>query len=88
MTSQLLEDLDTRLLPWPPCSPDLNPIEHVWDILGRRMQHHECRNLSELFRALKEEWDNVPQEDLDHLISSMPRRVGAVISVKGGHTRY
>ena len=88
MTSQLLEDLDIRLLSWPLCSSDLNLIEHVWDVLGRRMPHREYRNLSELFSALNEEWDNFPQEDLDNLISSMPRRVGAVISAKGDHTRY
>ncbi len=69
-------------------SPDLNPIEHVWDILGRRMQHRACENLNQLFEALREEWDSIPQEDLDQLISSMPRRVGAVIEKRGGNTRY
>ena len=88
MTSQLLEDMDVRVLPWPARSPDLNPIEHVWDILGRRMQHRACQNLNQLFDALKEEWDNIPQEDLDHMISNMPRCVGMVISANGGHTNY
>lgn len=88
MTSQLLEDMDVRILPWPARSPDLNPIEHVWDILGRRMQHHACQNLNQLFEALKEEWHSIPQEDLDGLIWSMPRRVGGVISERGGHTKY
>jgi len=88
MTSQLLEDMDVRVLPWPARSPDLNPIEHVWDILGRRMQHRACQNLNQLFDALKEEWHAIPQEDLDSLIRSMPRRVGWVISARGGHTRY
>lgn len=83
ITSQLLEDLGVRLLPWPARSPDLNPIEHVWDILGRRVQHSACQSLNELFDALREEWDAIPQDDLDNLISSMPRRVGAVISKRG-----
>jgi len=88
MTSQLLEDMNVRVLPWPARSPDLNPIEHVWDILGRRMQHRACQNLNQLFGALKEEWHSIPQEDLDGLIRSMPRRVGMVISNRGGHTKY
>jgi len=77
-----------RVLPWPAHSPDLNPIEHVWDILGRRMQHHDCQSLNQLFAALREEWDAIPQEDLDDLIQSMPRRVGMVISKQGSHTQF
>ena len=88
MTTQMLEDLEVQLLPWPSRSPDLNPIEHVWDILGRRMQHRSPGNLNQLFEALQEEWDAIPQDDLDRLISSMPRRVGEVISKRGSHTRY
>ncbi len=85
---QMLEDLGVRLLPWPSRSPDLNPIEHVWDILGRRMQSRAPGNLNQLFEALQEEWDAIPQEDLDRLIQSMPRRVGMVISKRGSHTKY
>ena len=88
ITTQLLEDVNVHVLPWPARSPDLNPIEHVWDILGRRMQHRAPQSLNELFDALEEEWHAIPQEDLDALIASMPRRVGAVISKKGGNTRY
>ena len=80
--------MTTQLLLWLARSPDLNPIEHVWDILGRRMQHRACQSLNQLFDALKEEWHAIPQEDLDGLIHSVPRRVGGVISARGGHTRY
>lgn len=87
-TMQMLEDLNVHVLPWPSNSPDLNPIEHVWDVLGRRMLHHTPGNLNELFDALREEWNSIPQEQLDSLISGMPRRVGMVIRKRGGHTRY
>jgi hypothetical protein len=28
-------------VPWPAMSPDLNPIKHIWDMLGRRLQARE-----------------------------------------------
>ncbi|GFU60831.1 kelch-like protein 20 [Trichonephila clavipes] len=50
--------------------------EHVWDMLGRRIAARQppptC--LSELRRALLDEWCNIPQDQIDNLILSMPRR--------------
>ncbi len=63
-------------------------LSEVWDILGRRMQHCACENLNQLFEVLWEEWDSIPQEDLDQLISSMPRQVGMVIEKCRGNIRY
>lgn len=79
-----------RSLPWPACSPDLNPIEHVWDYLGQRVMERERapQNLLELQEILREEWALIPQEYLNNLVGSMRRRIGAVITSEGGHTKY
>ncbi|GFW58849.1 DDE_3 domain-containing protein [Trichonephila clavipes] len=74
----------------PAYSPDLNPIEHVWDMLGRRIAARQpsptC--LPELRRALLDEWCNIPQDQIDHLILSMPRRCKVCIASSGRLTPY
>jgi hypothetical protein len=44
------------VLPWPAHSPDLSPIEHLWDHLGRQLRRrpHQPANLQELEQALQE----------------------------------
>jgi transposase len=37
-TQQMLQGHNIRILDWPPCIPDLNPIEHVWDEIDRRVR--------------------------------------------------
>lgn len=77
-------------LPWPARSPDLNPIEHLWDIIGRRVRQREppVQNLQELTAALHEEWQRIPQNQIRRLIQGMRRRLEAVVRVRGGYTRY
>ncbi|GFV03104.1 transposable element Tcb1 transposase [Trichonephila clavipes] len=61
---------------WPASSPGMNPIERVWDALGRRVAGHQPppQTLQELERALLEEWDRIPQLVINRLIDSMPQR--------------
>ena len=79
-----------RVLPWPSMSPDLNPIEHLWDELGHRVRSrlNPPETLDQLRRALVVEWTNIPIDFVRNLIRSMRRRCQAVINAKGGHTRY
>ena len=62
-------------LPCPTWSPDLNPVEPLWDYLGRQVQARDppVRNLQELEQALNEEWQRIPLEHIRRLVASMRR---------------
>lgn len=72
----------------PPQSPDLNPIEHLWDELERRVRKLSCSTKEELKSALLQAWRNIPSEVLKNLVHSMPNRIRACIDAKGGPTKY
>ncbi|GFV45515.1 transposable element Tcb2 transposase [Trichonephila clavipes] len=59
-------------LVWPARSPDLNPIENVWDALGRQVagRNYPPTNKNTLIRALTEEWDKLLQQLLDNVVQS------------------
>ena len=75
-----VEELD-----WPAHSPDLKPIEHLWDELERRLRARPNRPTSvpNLTNALVTEWKQVLIAMIQHLVESLPRRVEAVIAAKG-----
>jgi hypothetical protein len=73
---------------WPSQSPDLNPIEHLWEEVERRIRCQNLRNKNELMEKIQDVWNEIPQSTLDKLIDSMPRRYAALIKSKGGPTKY
>uniref|UniRef100_A0A667X1A1 Tc1-like transposase DDE domain-containing protein n=1 Tax=Myripristis murdjan TaxID=586833 RepID=A0A667X1A1_9TELE len=75
---------------WPALSPDLNPIENLWDQLSRRVEARSSvpQNLNVLRAALQEEWDAMPQQTISRLVNSMRRRCQAVIDAQGHMTSY
>ncbi|GBM36859.1 hypothetical protein AVEN_82846-1 [Araneus ventricosus] len=85
--------LESETIPEMACSaisPYRNPIEHVWDMLGRQIVGRSVPlgTLHELQQALLQEWALLPQQAINDTIASMPRRWQACISARGYHTRY
>jgi len=84
------QDNDFNVLLWPAQSPDLNPIEHLWDHVKRKLGAYEIapKGILELWERVEEEWNKIEAEVCQNLIESMPRRVAAVLKAKGGYTKY
>ncbi len=83
-------DNEFTLLKWPPQSPDLNPIEHLWDVVEREIciMDVQLTNLQQLRDAIMSIWTKISDECFQHLVESMPRIIKAVLKAKGGPTQY
>ena len=90
MAKDWFQDNGVEVLDWPAQSPDLNPIEHLWFHLKRRLGVYPDapKSMLELWERVQEEWEKIPKETCLELIRSMPRRVAAVLKAKGGYTKY
>lgn len=82
------EELGLELLEWPPYSPDLSPIEGIWSYLKDRIRRRAVRRVQDLERIALEEWTKIPLTIIQSFIASMPDRLQAVKSARGGYTKY
>lgn len=91
MALKRFTELGINVLNWPPCSPDLNPIENLWAIVKQRIRNNYIpTNRPALISSFLKVWnhDEELREMCKTLIDSMPKRINAVIVAKGGHTKY
>lgn len=79
-----------KVLIWSAQSLDLNPIEHLWNHLKRKLNEYKVapKEIHKLWERVEKEWNGIPKEVVQNLIASMPRRCAAVIKAKEGHTKY
>ena len=87
-TTALLKRLGVKVMDWPSMSPDLNPIEHLWGILKRKV---EVRKSQISASSTTSSWRSVRAFQwltCEALVNAMPRRVKSVLDNDGGHTKY
>ncbi|KAG2211510.1 hypothetical protein INT46_008639 [Mucor plumbeus] len=79
-----------EILDWPAQSPDLNPIEHVWYQLKRRLDNYMTKPTTkeELANRISVKWDKITQKECLRYIDSMPNRIEAIIKSNGGPTSF
>ncbi|EPS44330.1 hypothetical protein H072_1671 [Dactylellina haptotyla CBS 200.50] len=91
-TRQDLEERKVQVIQWPAFSPDLNPIETVWNYMKDYIEdHHSARknpSHSVLRRYVQEAWEVVPEAYLQDLVNTMPARCQAVIAANGYHVKF
>ncbi|GBN31321.1 hypothetical protein AVEN_28091-1 [Araneus ventricosus] len=90
IVDDFLESEGIDCMEWPAYSPDLHPIENLWDALGRAV----CRRfpppatLRDLETAIKEEWRLLDSVVVDHLVTSMITHCALCMKVSGAHIPY
>ncbi len=85
-TKSWLNDHGVGVLDWPANSPDLNPIENLLGIVKRKKRNKRPKH--QMSATVKETWASIPPQQCHKLITSMPRRIEAVIKAKGAPTKY
>jgi len=83
VVKQWLSSEKIRVLKWPAQSPDLNPIELLWNVIKLRIRKKKISNKGQLYQILQEEWSKIPAQTINDLIESMPRRCQAVFKSQG-----
>ncbi|GFT47351.1 transposable element Tcb1 transposase [Trichonephila clavipes] len=71
-----------QLLPWPAYSLDMSPIEHVWDLVSRRLalDPRPAASKDKLLLRIQAVWNSLLQADIKIFFDSMPRHIAALIA--------
>ena len=79
-----------QVLRWPSHSPDLNPMEHLWSEVKRRLEKLPGRATShdDLWERVQRVWNGIEVEVCTKLIETMPKRMQDTLDARGGHTRW
>jgi transposase len=90
LVDNFIQQTGVTRMEWPACSPDLNPIENLWDHLHRRVRENNQppQTLQQLLVLLQMEWELIPQATLRTLVESMRRRCMECLANRGGSTHY
>ena len=87
-TMEWFRSKHVNVLKWPSQSPDLYPIENLWQDLKIAVHRWSPSNLTELQLFYQEEWTNISISRCAKLVETYPKRLAAVIAAKGGSTKY
>lgn len=89
-THQWMQGEGIQVLPWPACSPDLNPIENIWGMLVRKVYQggRQFDTVKQLEAAIYRAWADLDVQYMQKLIDGMRRRLVKVIKKEGAQIGY
>jgi hypothetical protein len=89
-THQWMLDNGIQVLPWPSCSPDLNPMENAWGILVRAVYSdgRQYESVAQLKAAIERAWSDMDILVLQKMILKMRKRLVKVVAQSGNHIGY
>ena len=74
-----LDEKRIQRLKWPSFSPDMNPIEHLWDEVEQRMKKEQPKNEKDLQECLTRVWNGIEKPVMKKLVDSVSNRLNEVI---------
>ena len=72
-----------ELLPHPPQSPDLNPIELIWAMMKVQVEAKRPRNKSQLKDAIEKSWKSITIAQIKKCIYDLPSKMFKIIDCDG-----
>lgn len=89
-TTEWLKEKKIKKCSWPSKSPDLNIMENVWGYMVRNIyqENKHYNSVKELKEAVEKEWEALPMELIQNLLTSMPTRIFECIRRNGSYTKY
>jgi transposase len=88
LTKDYLTSKEIKIMSWPSQSPDVNPIEHLWAYLKKKIRQRKSKNIEELKKIIKEEWEQISPDFCKKLVFSMPKRAKELYEAKGNHISF
>jgi len=88
VAKDFIKEKRIKVIDWPSNSPDLNPIENLWQIIKDKVERRMPKNIEELKEFLMEEWEATPNETVINLVRSMKNRCELVLEKNGDRIPY
>ena len=95
--TEFFAEMGIEVMPWPPYSPDLNPIENLWKMLKAEIDraHPKLKGMGNsqatmdfMIKCAQEAWETLAPELLNKLVEGMQKHVDVVKAANGWYTKY